>query len=282
MKKIKSLLTIALATTVILGTFTDSAEAGRGKGKETEGSRSADISSSYIFDLYELDDFFNKRTPNGNGTFIGAVENFSLSILDVEGNGDFLGISDDDVDELNNLTLNFTPRFVTGGSTISLLDGTLVTPADSRLTSVNLNINPDGTIATTQNNRIEFTITGNGLSPLSINELTIFIDDVDNNVEFPSLTDLDTEEEFSNSINTNGLTDIIEKDLLSLVNGYRVTGLGIPQGSTTQTIIFAEGAAEGVLSRDISTVPESNNVIGLLGLGCLGMSLLVKQKIKPI
>ena len=281
MKNIKSFLTIGLGTAIILGTVADSAEAGRGSGRRNSGSRSADISSIYEFDLFELDDFFNKRTPDANGTFIGAVENFSLSILDVDGNGDFLGINDD---ELDDLTLNFTPRFVTAGSTISLLNGTPVIAADPNLMDVNRNVNSDGT-STTENDRIEFTITGDGLNTLSINELTLFIDDVSS---FASLTDFDTEAEFSNSINTNGLTDIIEQDLLSLVNGYRVTGLGIPVDEfgipvddSNPTVIFSEDFPV-VDSQDISTVPESNNVIGLLGIGCLGISLLVKKKIRYI
>ena len=54
---------------------------GRGRGRRGRGSRRDGLFLDYNFDLFTQDDNEVLRTPNGEGTFVGAIEDFELNVL---------------------------------------------------------------------------------------------------------------------------------------------------------------------------------------------------------
>lgn len=267
--KLGKLLTVtALATGVTVGAFVDSALAGRGSGGKSSGSRGADISSTYDFELFELDDLGNPRTPNSQGTFTQAIEKFNLFIFDVD---DVFLFNEENLD---NATLDLTPELVPAGSTISLLDSTQIPISPlfrgNSEATLNLDLNPTTNLAKTQNQRIEYTFTGSSLSDIHINELTLFIDNPDSSIELDRAI--------------NDISYIIDNDLLGAIDGYRVSGLSNPDSDGISSVIFTEDDADLVETEELfidpdtgRKVPEGSNIAGLLILGGLGTSLLLKK-----
>ncbi len=271
----KLLTVVALATGVAIGAFVDSAEAGRGTGARPSGSRGADIGSDYDFEVFELDDFGNPRILNGQGTFTQVIEKFNLFIEDRDDVFLF------DEEEIFNETLDLTPRFVPASSTISLLDGTQIPISPSfRETGFRrgevlfgVEINTITNLATTQNNRIEYTFTGSSLNDIDIEELTLFIDNPDSSIDL--------------NLAVNNISYIIDNNLLGSINGYRVSGLSNSDTNGIQSIIFSEDEADNVSTQELfidpnieQKVPEASNIAGLLTLGALGTSLLLRKSNK--
>lgn len=274
--KLAKLLTVTmLATGVTFAAFVDSAAAGRGSGGKAGGSRGADIGSDYDFEVYELDNFGNLRILNSQGTFTQAIEKFNLFIEDRD--DQFLFNEESIFEE----TLDLTPRFVPAGSTISLLDDTQIpiTPpyreGGLRQAEILFGVEIDTitNFATTQNNRIEYTFTGSSLSDIDIDELTLFIDNPDSSIDL--------------NLAINDLSYIIDNDLFSSINGYRVSGLSDSDINGVQSIIFSEDEADNVETEELfidpnigQKVPESSNIVGILMLGGLGISLLLRKSNK--
>ncbi len=268
--KIKSLLTIALVTSVILVTIADSAEAGRGRGGRGRGSKTNGFFIDYDFKLFTGSDTQLPIIPTSKSisgidvyTFENAVEDFEADYS--RGTRDNFDFSSAEVKAP--LPSNFSARYLSGGTAITLPDGNPV------IFSVAKGLPYD-------TDRIEYIFTNSALTAKGISEFTLFIEDT-------SQYDLlDTEAE-----RTKAITDIeyiIDNGLLKLVENIRISGKSKDDPSK---IVSVENSLDLNEENPVSfipiptsktSVPESGNVIALLGLGCLGMSLLVKRKIQHI
>ena len=267
MKKIRSLIAIAMLSSVIVGAVADTAEARRGRGRRARGSRVNNFDVTYDFDLFTGNDTQDPIIPTSNlvdginiYTFDDAITNFEGNFEDVDDafelNEEFVQISDP-------LSWDLKARYLPIDTNITLLNGDTITPADS-----DFNIPFD---SRTSSDRIEYIITSSALEDSDIDEFTLFIE---NTANFDLL---DTEEE-----RTKAITDIeyiVDSGLLELINGLRVSGEEDIGSDIVSTESFPNGETDVSFEPITSTVvPESNNVIGLFGLGFLGMGLLVKKK----
>jgi hypothetical protein len=263
MKKTQFILTTTLIATIIIGAIADSADARRGRGRRAIGSRTNNFDVKYNFDLYTGNDTQDPIIPTNKlvgginlYTFNDALTNFDTTFTDT------------DQDEFNfveeivkDSPLNLNARYLPSGETITLPDGSTVLSSDNDFGI------PTNSILTTD--RIEYVITDSSLDNVGIKELTLFIEDT-NTVNL-----LNTPEERNKAI--TDIEYIVDNGLLRLINGVRVSG---KSKANPNKIVSTESSGEQISFAPItSSVPESNNVISLLGLGCLGMSLLVKKKV---
>lgn len=230
---------------------------GRGRGGRGSGSVSDFPEIDYELDIFTLDDLGNPRIDvegdginertNEIGIFPSAIENFQLDLttdddLLLDGNavfgenqitiGNTINIFNPDIDIPNPITLDLTAKFISAGNTIKLLDGGSVSSAD-------------GSPLVTDEDRIEYTLTGAGLVNLGINELTLILWDADTTksgfqaadsgefgeIDQSSLRDI-------NKIDAvNDINYIIDENLLDSVNAVRVSG---PSSSNQAQRIFEE------------------------------------------
>jgi hypothetical protein len=276
MKTMKLMMATALATTTLLGTFIESAEAvSRGKGNEPSGSRKDPIEVEYNFKLYEITptgvprkDEDKNNDPN-IGIFTGAIEEFQGRINKV-GNErpfqfDLVNITGlfaepgEDIDIPNPLTLDLTAKFILAKNPISLPDGTPV-----------FDLSGKNFFEATQD-RIEYTLTSSALEDRGISELTLII------------TDLDSFDDINGRIQAvNSLTYIIENQLLEKVNYIRVSGkvLNSSKISASESFTDPGSIASRRIEDRVVEVPESTPTNSLLALGALGAGLLLKRKMK--
>ena len=229
---------------------------GRGRGGRSSGSRSASFNVFYEFDLFTQDDLGNSRidiegnSTNEIGIFPGAIEGFTLGISETL---DFFLFNSSDpvnnpdneiviartplvegeVDIENPIILNLTARFIANGQTISLPNGIEpVFPSTNPGLTIEDAINNAET-RTTNNDRIEYTLTSDELSNLGIDELTLVVEDNS------SQTSGEVNFENFNTIRAvNDIDYIISEGLLDNITSIRVSG---SSSLASTTIISREG-----------------------------------------
>ena len=241
MKKIKSLLTIALATTAILGTVADSAAA-RGSGGIASGSLfgSTSFDLDYNFEIFELQK--DGKTPQ---TLEMAIENFTLKIYrfdDADNQGINIPLS---IKSNQKNSQGLKPKFI----------------PDSQ---ENLN-----------KPRLEYTFDGQVLKDNNINDFTLIIDDFDDSFSIPN--DLSKINNFDSVRATTDISYIIKNNLFSFVNGFRLRGTS--KEGVENRVVFLEQEGVGKANFQKVTTPESSNLISLLTLGLIGTGYLIKHRI---
>jgi hypothetical protein len=282
MKTMKLMMATALATATLVGTFIESAEAvSRGKGNEPSGSRTNQLDVNYEFELFTITPTGKPRTDeddnskNNIGIFTGAIEEFKGRISDIGGKFEFDeviiarpdlidgGANFDPLEENGQeliidspLTLDLTAKLISAGSSILLPNGT---PAINIFGGNNLSADED---------RIEYTLTGNALEDRGISELTLII---------AGLGDINDPIQAVNSIEY-----IIDKQLLGKVNNIRVSAISSFESSkiySDESTVSRPSTSKRIDDRVVE-VPESSTTNSLLALGFLAVGSLLRRKMK--
>ena len=233
-----------------------------GNGGGVSGSGSAEFDVSYNFELFPLNDDGepiepDEITPNNTYTFSGVIENFTggYQINSVDfGEGGLDGIWEYEQAEIfSPLTLDLTARYLSAGTTLTLLDGTI---------PFNLGDDPNGDGIPNdeiiiESDRIEYILSSPELKARGIEEFTLYV--VDENPD-PGVFELNGQE-----INLNDATTSIESilDVLSFPNElFRISATSETgqlysfEGGFQESTIFIE--AEELLTPGEDTYIEEN------------------------
>jgi hypothetical protein len=248
-KTMKLMMATALATATLVGTFIESVEAVslRGKGNEATGGRiTSDVDVIYNFYLYEITPTGDPRKDENRapniGKFTGAIENFTGTIIDR---------AEDNPNTPDGTFPDFRSANITTPSTLNLKAKLI------------------------PRKRIEYILSGESLANEGITELTLIIDDLDDDV-FPDgiyeFEDIKKPKKAVNSINY-----IINQKLLGKINTIRVSSKTTTGGGGVDD--FERIKAERIADRVVE-VPESSTTNSLLALGGLGVGLFLRRKMK--
>ena len=237
--KIKSLLTIALATSVILGTIADSAEARRRRRYSSRGQDQSAVGATFdLFDLTSDEQPILDRDGNlfnNIGFFEGAIENYIAT-----GNPD-LANDDNPVADIR----------LSPGTTLSVSNLRASRSGDSIVYEI---------LRQSDNFLVEnFILDLNNIDPLT----GTFIFSPQAGDDFPGLTIVD----FNINQAINNISYIAGENLLI---------------ATTPSVggDLADTVLDGTDEVNSTKVPESSTTNTLLIIGTLGVSLLLKKKIK--
>lgn len=186
-----------------------------GSGGRVSGRRADSFDADYNFDIFSL------KTDLTPTTFSGAIENFKGTLNDTQdSNGFEFDFAKDgtDIDTTNSpLTLNLSAKELKAGDSITLLSGARAVDTSSSRTE----------LQPTSRDRIEFTLYGNELASLGVDELTLVISDTDPNaagIQAGGKT-IDAALATANGSSQNDAIEyIIDNNLFSSVSSVRVSG----------------------------------------------------------
>jgi hypothetical protein len=264
MKKLQTITATIIATIATLGTFAQVVEAAQRTGSQASGSKYDLIDISLNFGLFS-------QTINGNlikdsqgtinddkGRFLGAIENLELGVqISQLGNEEkldkykkiFTGLPK----KINRTNLNFFAKYFSKDEPAKNISG-------DRLSEFGIDVD-DNTVLFSEEDTIEYTITGDDLIIDGKKIELTFILDCDN---YNFCDDSETIEKA-----VNDLDFIINENLLD-----EATKIKFIQGSNSNT---SDGSSFNS-TKIVVAVPEPSNISALVILGTTIIVLVGKQK----